>query len=158
MSAAMTHKAAGVEEEGCAPAPAAEGDESNVHVAKKGDENTPPTNTDTATAPTDVPVADAAPVEVPAAVTAVPTELNSTDLPAAPYAEETKEESTAADVDTATAADVIAGAAKEEAAEETLKRKEAEAGDAEGGETKVAKSAKVAPDAAADAAAEATAA
>ena len=56
------------------------------------------------------------------------------------------------------AADVIAGAAKEEAAEETLKRKEAEAGDAEGGETKVAKSAKVAPDAAADAAAEATAA
>lgn len=66
--------------------------------------------------------------------------------------------SIAADVDTATAADVIAGAAKEEAAEETLKRKEAEAGDAEGGETKVAKSAKVAPDAAADAAAEATAA
>ena len=54
---------------------------------------------------------------------------------------------------------VIAGAAKEEAAEETLKRKEAEAGDkdAEGGENR-AKSAKVAPDAAADAAAEATAA
>ncbi len=67
--------------------------------------------------------------------------------------------SIAADVDTATAADVIAGAAKEEAAEETLKRKEAEAGDkdAEGGENR-AKSAKVAPDAAADAAAEATAA
>lgn len=65
--------------------------------------------------------------------------------------------SIAADVDTATAADVIAGAAKEEAAEETLKRKEAEAGDAEGGETRT-KSAKVAPDAAADAAAEATAA
>ena len=64
----------------------------------------------------------------------------------------------AADVDTATAADVIAGAAKEEAAEETFKRKEAEAGDkdAEGGENR-AKSAKVAPDAA-DAAAEATAA
>ena len=62
-----------------------------------------------------------------------------------------------ADVDTATAADVIAGAAKEEAAEETLKRKEAEAGDAEGGETRT-KSAKVAPDAAADAAAKATAA
>lgn len=54
---------------------------------------------------------------------------------------------------------MIAVAAKEEAAEETLKRKEAEAGDkdAEGGETR-AKSAKVAPDAAADAAAEATAA
>ena len=65
--------------------------------------------------------------------------------------------SIAADVDTATAADVIAGAAKEEAAEETLKRKEAEAGDAEGGETRT-KSAKVAPDAAADAAAKATAA
>ena len=88
------------------------------------------------------------------------------NLPAAPSAEETKGESTAvdvpsvsiaADVDTATAADVIAGAAKEEAAEETLKRKEAEAGDAEGGETRT-KSAKVAPDAAADAAAKATAA
>ena len=148
------------------PAPAAEGDESNVHVAKKGDENTPPTNTDTATTPADAPATDAAPVDVPVAVTTVPTELNSDNLPAAPSAEETKGEATAADVpsvsiaadvDTATAADVIAGAAKEEAAEETLKRKEAEAGDAEGGETRT-KSAKVAPDAAADAAAKATAA
>ena len=60
-----------------APAPVdlasvAEGEETNVHVAAKGDENTPPTYTGASTAPTDAPVADAAPTGASPAPTDAP--------------------------------------------------------------------------------------